>query len=362
MAKWLEFKNRTTDDGKSSADLMIYGEIGDYWEGLDANTLASKIKNLDADFVNVRINSVGGSVFTAQAVYNLLRTSGKTINVFIDGMAASAATIISSAGDTVNMPENTIFMIHNPMTSAWGANAQQMREVAEILDKVRETILAVYRNKTGLDDEKLIELMDAETYLTAQEAKDLGFIDEIAEPFQIAATMKDGVLKVNNVSMNAGNLKNIPQSFLGGIESNKIDPEEAEVMNLQELKAKHADVYEQVKAEVKQEALNSANASVADAVKAERDRISAINAATIAGNEEMAQKAIDDGVTAGDFALAQIKAEKEKGTDFLAKRKEDAKKLNDVKNDVDDPVDDADDDIIKAIAGSFNKLNGVKEQ
>lgn len=360
MAQWLDFKNRVTGDGKTSADLMIYGEIGDYWEGLDASTLAANIKGLDADFINVRINSVGGSVFTAQAVYNLLRTSGKTINVFIDGMAASAATIISSAGDTVNMPENTIFMIHNPMISAWGVNAQQMREAAEILDKVRETILAVYRNKTGLDDAKLIELMDAETYLTAQEAKDFGFVDEITEPFQIAASMKNGVLNVNNVSMNASNLKNIPKSFLASIESNKIDPPEVE-MNLQDLKAKHADVYEQAKAEGKQEALTSANASVVDAVKAERDRISSIHAAVIPGNEEMAQKAIDDGITAGDFALAQIKAEKEKGTDFLAKRKEDSKSLDNVENNGNNPGEgDPDDEIVNAIANSFNKLNGVK--
>ena len=186
MSKWLEFKAQEN----KPAEIMIYGEIGDYWDGLDASTLAARIKAASGDSITVRLNTPGGSVFTAQAFYSLLRASGKTVNVFIDGICASAGTIISSAGDSVNMPENAIFMIHNPMTSLYGANAEEMRETADILDKVQETIIAAYRNKTGQTDEKLKELMAKDSYLTASEAKELGFIDNILGSLPLQTALK----------------------------------------------------------------------------------------------------------------------------------------------------------------------------
>lgn len=317
MSKWLEFKAQEN----KPAEILIYGEIGDYWDGLDATTLASRIKQASGDSITVRLNTPGGSVFTAQAFYSLLRASGKTVNVHIDGICASAGTIISSAGDNVNMPENAIFMIHNPMTSLYGANAEEMRETADILDKVQETIIAAYRNKTGQTDEKLKELMSTDTYLTAAEAKELGFIDTVTEPFAVAATMQGDILNVNGTKISAERLKNMPKSFVNVVESVKTKGV-TEVMNLAELQANHPDIYQAALDKGKSEV--DAKAIAADAAKDERDRITAIQASALPGHETIAAEAIENGWDAGKFALAALQADKTKGADYIAKRDADA--------------------------------------
>lgn len=317
MSKWLEFKAQEN----KPAEIMIYGEIGDYWDGLDATSLAAKIKSASGDSVTVRLNTPGGSVFTAQAFYSLLRSSGKTVNIHIDGICASAGTIISSAGDNVFMPENAIFMIHNPMASLYGANAEEMRETADILDKVQETIIAAYRNKTKQTDEKLKELMATDTYLTATEAKELGFVDTVSEPFAVAATLKDGYLNVNGSKIQADRLKNMPKSFTNVVQSVKTKGV-TEVMNLAELQANHPDIYQAALDQGKSQV--DAKAIAADAAKAERDRISAIQASAMPGHEAIVAEAIENNWDAGKFALAALKSDKDKGADYIAKRDTDA--------------------------------------
>ena len=317
MAKWLEFKAQEN----KNPEIMIYGEIGDYWDGLDATSLAAKIKAASGDSITVRLNTPGGSVFTAQAFYSLLRSSGKTVNIYIDGICASAGTIISSAGDNVFMPENAIFMIHNPMASLYGANAEEMRETADILDKVQETIIAAYRNKTKQTDEKLKELMATDTYLTASEAKELGFVDTVSEPFAVAATLKDGYLNVNGSKIQADRQKSMPKSFTNVVHSVKTKGV-TEVMNLAELQANHPEIY--------QAALEQGKTSVdtktieASAAKAERDRITAIQASALPGHETIVAEAIENGWDAGKFAIEALKADKDKGAEFIAARNKDA--------------------------------------
>ncbi|MFK3035667.1 Clp protease ClpP, partial [Salmonella enterica subsp. enterica serovar Weltevreden] len=104
--------------------------------------------------------------------------------VYIDGIAASAATIIAMAGDKIIIPANAMMMIHNPWTFDAG-DSEELRSIAEMMDKVRNSILASYREKTGLSDEKLIELMDAETWFSADEAVELGFADEVEQPMRL---------------------------------------------------------------------------------------------------------------------------------------------------------------------------------
>lgn len=342
MSKWINFKNSA---GSKPAELMIYGDIGDWWEELDAKSIADKIKAADGDALNVRINSGGGSVFTAQAVYSILRASGKKISVYIDGLAASAATIIACAGDAVYMPENTLYMVHNPLVMSYG-NAEEMRETADLLDKVRDTIVAAYRNKTNLEDSKIIELMDAETWMTAQEAREFGFVDEVLEPFAVAATLQKDKIVVNSVEMSAERLKNIPKSFTNQVQSSKSS--EVKNMDLETLKAQHPDVFNAAIATV----------DVNAAVKAERERIADINAACMVGNEALASEHIENGSDAGVFALAQAKAEKAKAQTFLADRKQDAEPANNVpvtEPPQDDKLSDA-----EAILAANNKRKGVK--
>lgn len=349
MSKWLEFKNSTAN---KPAEILIYGEIGDYWDGLDATSLAQSIKQAAGDTINVRLNTPGGSVFAAQAFYSLLRASGKTINMFIDGICASAGTIISSAGDHVYMPENTLFMIHNPMTSLYGANADEMRETADILDKVQATIIAAYQKKTGQSEEKLKELMSKDTYLTAQEAKDLGFIDEITEPFAVAATLKDGILAMNGVKTDASWIKNLPTHAVNIVESSNKSQGDDHPMNLEELKAKAPEVYAAALEEGKKAIDTKAIADAA--AKAERERIKSIQDAANVGHESIVAQAIENGWDAGQFALAAMKADKEAGKTAFENRKNDAAVVANVPVTAAPEANTEDDSIDAALDAAFN--------
>lgn len=322
MAKWLQIKNKAEN---TIDEIYIYGEIGDWWQELDAKSLADKIKNSVGDEINIRINSGGGEVFTASSFYSLLKSSGKKINVFIDGLAASAATLIACAGDSVTMPVNALYMIHNPLSWQYG-NADEMREMADVLDKVRDAIVATYVQKTSLSEDKIIEMMDAETWMTAQEAKDLGFIDNIMD-VAVAATTKDVI------TMSSDRLKNIPKQLLNAVESNKDKPKGVKkTMDLTQFKAEHSAIAEQFKAEIQAEN----KTAVENAVKAERQRIKDIHDTALQGQEELAQEAIENGLSAGEFAIKALKATKDKGVQALKDASNDRKVLNNVVN---TPVD-----------------------
>ena len=127
-----------------------------------------------------RINSPGGSVFDGVAVYNALKRHDAVITVWIDGIAASIASMIARAGDEIVMPENAMLMLHDPSGLVMGT-AADMRTMAEALDRMRAGMVAAYRDKSGRDDAEIEALMAAETWLSAQEAVDLGLADRIEQ-------------------------------------------------------------------------------------------------------------------------------------------------------------------------------------
>ena len=171
--------------GNGVAEVFLYEEIG-YW-GITAKEFSNELKALgDVSVIKNHINSPGGDVFEAAAIYQLLAQHPATVETHIDGMAMSAATVVALAGDSVAMAENGLFMIHDPMTFAMG-NKAELTKVIEILDKVTETIVGVYTAKTGDAPEKMRELMAAETYFTAAEAKAAKFVDTINPNKQVAA-------------------------------------------------------------------------------------------------------------------------------------------------------------------------------
>jgi enoyl-CoA hydratase/carnithine racemase len=196
-----------------------------------------------------------------------------------------------------------------------------MRETADLLDKVRDTIVATYKQKTSLSDEQIIEMMDSETWMSAEEAKEHGFIDEVLETANIAASTK------NAIEMSSQRLKNIPESFKNAVKSANEQPKEAvKPMDLAKFKAEHSAIAEQFKAEI------SANhkTDIDNAVKAERQRIADIQDAALQGQDDLVKEAIENGLSAGDFAIKAMKQTKEKGAEFLAKRDTDAAKLTTV--------------------------------
>lgn len=190
----------------NEGELLIYGPISDEsWWGDEVTPKQFK-EDLDAlgdiDTLNIYINSSGGDVFAGQAIYSIISRHKAQKIVYIDGLAASIASIIAMAGDLVVMPKNAMMMIHNPWTIAMG-NAQDFRKLADDLDKIRESLIAAYQEKSNLDREKIIELMDAETWLTADEALEYRFIDEIEKPKQIAASIDQSYMKMyRNVPKN----------------------------------------------------------------------------------------------------------------------------------------------------------------
>lgn len=168
------------------ADISIYGritstpwckELGD----VSARDIKAEIDDLDVDKINVHINSYGGEVAEALAIYSVLKRHNAQIHTFCDGFACSAATIIFAAGDKRTMGSLALIMIHNCMSYIGYANSEELRKAAEDNDKINQSSIEAYKKISSLSEEKIKELMDNETWLTAQEALDYGFATDIAE-------------------------------------------------------------------------------------------------------------------------------------------------------------------------------------
>lgn len=186
---WFEIKNADGDN----PEIFIFDEIGFF--GIDASSMRFQLERIPKDkIVNVRINSPGGDVFQALAIYNML--IDRLVTVQVDGIAASAASIVAMAGDPVVMPENAMLMIHNPFAVVQG-DSDDMRSMAEALDKVKNGLISTYARKSGMDDDKLWQMLDAETWLTAAEAVELGLADEVKPAMRMAAQFDIGNLPSN---------------------------------------------------------------------------------------------------------------------------------------------------------------------
>ena len=185
----------------SILEILVYDEIGEnYWTGtgITPATVAAALKDAGAyDSITLRINSPGGSAFDGVAIYNLLRAQNKPIEVFVDGIAASAASVVAMAGDTINMGTGAMLMVHNAMWGCYG-DAQALRQAADVIDGISVTIGEIYVKRTGQDTAAVKAIMDAETWMGGAEAVEKGFAtkvvdqtdDEVAEAQQLARKFK----------------------------------------------------------------------------------------------------------------------------------------------------------------------------
>ncbi|MEL6576370.1 MAG: head maturation protease, ClpP-related [Pseudomonadota bacterium] len=174
----------------SGAEVMIYDEIGAY--GVSAKGFLAEIGALPDDAaIDLRLNSPGGSVFDAVAIHNALSRHAGPITVWIDGIAASAASYIAMAGDEIVMPENAFLMIHDPSGMVIGT-AADMRDMAGTLDKIAAGMLRGYAARSGKPEDEIAALMAAETWLTAAEALEAGLATRMTEPVRIAASFDIG--------------------------------------------------------------------------------------------------------------------------------------------------------------------------
>lgn len=159
-------------------EILIYGIVGDSADGLEAAWLVDRIQHAPDD-ITVRINSLGGLLFDGFAIYNALKASPRTVTVIVDGVAGSIASVIAMAGDRIIMAENAVMMIHKPSDGTYG-DADALRTVADRLDFLQNQLVQIYAARTGMSEDALHPLLDAETWMSAPEALSLHFIDEIA--------------------------------------------------------------------------------------------------------------------------------------------------------------------------------------
>lgn len=218
LKELLQIKNST----ETSADLYFYGDIVSSWWGAwdDTDQYPEKVKSfLDeakGKELNIYVNSGGGSVFAGMAIYNMLKRHEGNKTVYVDGLAGSISSVIALAGDKVVIPSNAYMMIHKPWSYSMG-NANELREQADMLDKIEEGIINVYSEnlKEGIDIEDVKEMVNNETWLTGEDASKY-FNIELSTNIEAVACVSDyydNYGKVprnikNNTDKNAKNLNN----------------------------------------------------------------------------------------------------------------------------------------------------------
>jgi ATP-dependent Clp endopeptidase proteolytic subunit ClpP len=191
---WYQIKAKATEeDAPSSAEIFIFGDIGESWwdETVTAKQFVKDIAAIDAEQITVRINSYGGSVTDGIAIYNAIKRHPATVTVSIEAAAYSIASLIAMAGDTVEMAENALLMIHAPWGYAAG-NSAEMREFADMLDKYAQSMTSSYVSKSGQDQAAILALLTdgKDHWYSAEEAKEAGFVDSITNAVTIAASAR----------------------------------------------------------------------------------------------------------------------------------------------------------------------------
>ncbi len=355
------FKNISESEG----ELTIYGDIGESWFGdsVSSKKFAKALKDLgDISNLTVKINSGGGDVFTGHAIYAMLKDHKAHVTARIEGLAASAASVIAMAADEIIIHAPDFIMIHNPAASTSG-EAKDFSKMVEVLGVIKDGIVSAYAAKTGKDKNVISELMDSETWMTGEDAVREGFADKLdTTPSNKSQkpVLNGNLLIVNGLSHDLTNIKTRPNiknelenklsnsfSFLDKIlnifkdnsqvetlvnnilennlpttsqtKNEKEDTVDMEIKNIEDLKKAYPDL-------VNQSEKIAVDAAVAEAVKNERARIQDIE--KIAKNiaPELVNKAkFEEPMDAKSLAFQAMQSDDGKGKTFLANLEEDAK-------------------------------------
>lgn len=311
-----------------TGEILIYGDICDYswWdEDITPTGFIEDIDNLgEVDTINIRINSNGGSVFAAHAIANYLKSKNITKNAYIDGIAASAATIIAMAADNIYMPSTAMMMIHDPSIVLWGGyDAEDFAEMIEVLNKIKESIINAYVLKTDLDREEISTLMSNETWLTGTEAVEKGFADFLTDEedidLEFQETQNSKFLVVNKIKFDMKNFNNISKfNNLAIKKPNKIidNKEDNKTMTLEVIKNQHPELFNQIK-----------NLGAEE----ERNRIKEIENVSLPGFEDLVNKAKYETIQdAGQLSIEILKNQKKIGIETFKNLVDDAEELDDI--------------------------------
>lgn len=272
MNKFWQVKNEIS----GGSEILLYGPIASEksWFGDEATPqqFADDLESLGGRDVTVRINS-GGDVFAAHAIHNQLVNYKGKVTVIIDGLAASAATIVAMAGDKIIMPTNAMMMIHNPamvMNAAYMAD--ELTQIAEVLGTIKSSIISAYQKRCKASVEELTAMMDAETWMGAQECVDKGFADMIQG--RVSAALNGNMLVVNSVKCDINTFNNV-----AGLKKQlKNSKEESNVTKLEQILNKMGLLEDVADGNQPPATQNAAPVDAQQIIAAERQRVAALNA------------------------------------------------------------------------------------
>lgn len=318
------------------ARLDLFGVIGGGWweDGFDEKSFKDAMSVVqETQPLDIYLNSPGGSVFAGIAILNLLKQHKGAIRIYVMGIAASAATLITSAPNArVIMPTGSMLMVHAPRLSANSMTAKQLKEAGVALEKIEESVKQIYVEKTGMKAEDVAEMISHETYMTAAEAVAKGFADEVDVTQKVTNSFEDNVVMLGGMPVQKNFFDNAPEDFLNKLNGNVVQTQKKSILNqneevamtLEEIKAQHPDLYKQIRAEGREEGLK-------EGMTQERNRIKAIEEMALTGHEALVAKAkFETGMTAEQMAVEMVKAEKAKTTTIAQNRETDAAELNGV--------------------------------
>lgn len=381
MKKFWEVRNEVN----SNSEILLYGPIAgekSWWDDkVTPKDFEADLESLGNKPVTVRVNSPGGDVFAAHAIFNMLKHYKGSVTVVIDGLAASAATIIAMAGDKIVMPSNSLMMIHNPAIGLYDYySASDLQSVMDALGKIKDSIIAAYRTKCKCTAEEITAMMDAETWLNAEECLEKGFCDKIEGA--VSAVLNKNTLVINSVSYDIGGFKNAEGIKNCVKEVNSMNKFEAfidKLTNLLNVASEPATVQNvAVNTDAGVTASEPAPApvtnqedAVAAAVQAERQRVAALDAMAgeNAGNAAVLaviNQAKADGKNADDIsayvnALKGINTAAQDNFEAAVKGNK-ASGVEDVKGNPDDATAANEKDLraMNAMVEAFNKKTGGK--
>lgn len=324
--KFWQFRNSVDN----TVELLLYGDISQtsWWgDEVTPRQFADELAGLGPlDKIVVRINSGGGDVFAAQAIGNQLEQHPAEVTAKIDGLCASAATIVACHCNRVIAANDTTYMVHPVRIGAYGYyDAEELRKYIEALAAIKESIVSLYVKKTGRDKNEVTSWMDATSWWTAATAKENGFVDELVDDEATVVENRGGMLFVNSVNTGlpfnkAPNFvqssKAAPAAAGGFVNKNSHKEEEkmaSEIKTVDDLRGAYPELVGKIE-EAAQEARN-----------AERQRIQDIEEMSLPGSEKMTTEAkFTKPMSAEDYAKAVVKNAKKQGEKFLAGMEKDA--------------------------------------
>jgi ATP-dependent Clp endopeptidase proteolytic subunit ClpP len=323
MRPW--YKITAKDD---RAKILIYEQIGEdfFGDGVSAKGFVADLNALDVGVIDLYINSPGGNVFEGNAIYNALMRHRAEINVTIDGVAASIASVIAMAGSKITMPQNALMMIHDPSALVVGT-AADMEKMIDALSRIKTGLISAYKTHSHASEEQIDEMMKNETWLTAQEAFDLGFATVVSKSVQMAANFD--AFKY---------FRNVPDSVTG-LTNQPIMEDKSMDITFDLIQSKHPEIVAEILKGVDidyvrenlPEAVNKFKTEgVKEGAEAERTRVQAVREQSMPGHEALIDKLMFDGSTTGEQAAVKV---------LQAEKQIRSKMASDLKDDAPDPIE-----------------------